>query len=210
MHKACQQRTGRSQGACLTQWDCKLEPHRMQQFKGTQMTSAVIWNRELSSHSVFRATIPSAIVSSRRGEWLRGAERQREGESEAKRGSLPIDPGCLEPAFVFIRSSPGSPGRVWRTALCMPVYYVIPITQQKPQCSAPHLPLIQRDENTYSPIAYRHEFVTPHTSGGEMKIIKMKYTKKERQPNQIGGKVHLEFCHGWRAVFLSQIKGTDS
>lgn len=35
MHKASQQQTHRSQGACSTQWDCKLELHRMQQFKGT-------------------------------------------------------------------------------------------------------------------------------------------------------------------------------
>lgn len=66
----------------------------------------------------------------------------------------------------------------------MPVYYVIPITQQNPQCSAPHLPLIQKDENTYSPIAYRHEFVTPRTSGGEMNIVKMKYTTKKDNPTK--------------------------
>lgn len=147
VHKACQQWTQSSQGTCLTQWDCKLEPHRMQQFKGTQMTSAVLGNRELSSRLVFRTMIPFAMVSSHCGEWPREAERKREWESEEK-GEFATDPGCLEPAFVFVRSSPGSPGRVWRTALCMPVYYAIPITQQNPQCSAPHLPLIQRDENT--------------------------------------------------------------
>lgn len=202
MRKACQQRTRRSQGSCLTQWDCKLELHRMQQFKGTQMTSAVLGNRELSSRSVFHTTILFAIVSSQRGEWLRGAERQRERKSKGERESLPIDPGCLEPAFVFIRSSSGSPGRVWRTALCMPVYYVIPITQQKTHCSAPHLPFIQRDENTNSPIAYRHEFVTPHTSGGEMKILKMKHTKRKTiKSNRV--KVQLKFCHGQRQKWLT-------
>lgn len=46
VHKACQQQTRRSPGACLTQWDCKLELRRMQQFKGTQMTSAVLGNGE--------------------------------------------------------------------------------------------------------------------------------------------------------------------
>ena len=44
--KACQQLRCRSRGVCLTQWDFKLEPRRMQQFKGTQMTSAVLGNRE--------------------------------------------------------------------------------------------------------------------------------------------------------------------
>lgn len=46
---------------------------------------------------------PFAIVSSQRP-WLRDAQRQRERGSEAKRESLPIDPGCLQPAFVSIRT----------------------------------------------------------------------------------------------------------
>lgn len=104
--------------------------------------------------------------------------------ARAMRDSLPRDPVCFKPAFVFFRSCSDSPGRVWRTALCMPVYYVIPITQQNPRCSAAHLPFIQRDENTYSPIAYRHEFVTPRTSGGEMNIIQMKCTQKEDNPTK--------------------------
>lgn len=91
--------------------------------------------------------------------------------ARAVRDSLPRDPACFKPAFVFFRSCSGSPGRVWRTALCMPVYYVIPITQQNPQCSAAHLPFIQREENIYSLIADRHAFFTPCTSGGEMNII---------------------------------------
>lgn len=67
----------------------------------------------------------------------------------------------------------------------MPVYYVIPITQQNPQCSAAHLPFIQRDENIYSPIADRHAFFTPCTSGGGMNIIEMKYTQRKTiQPNR--------------------------
>lgn len=101
-------------------------------------------------------------------ETCRGTKRPA---ARAVRDSLPRDPACFKPAFVFFRSSSGSPGRVWRTALCMPVYYVIPITQQNPQCSAAHLPFIQRDENIYSPIADRHAFLTPCTSGGEMNII---------------------------------------
>lgn len=91
--------------------------------------------------------------------------------ARAVRDSLPREPACFKPAFVFFRSCSGSPGRVWWTALCMPVYYVIPITQQNPQCSAAHLSFIQRDENIYSPIADRHPFLTPCTSGGEMNII---------------------------------------
>lgn len=65
--KACQRRTHRCQGAWLTQWDCKLDLHGMQQFKGTKMTSAVLGNRELSSCLVFRAAVLLAIVSRRRG-----------------------------------------------------------------------------------------------------------------------------------------------
>lgn len=90
--KACQRRTHRCQGAWLTQWDCKLELHGMQQFKRTQMTSAVLGNRELSSCLVFRAAVLLAIVSRRRSRWLRKAARQRERESEAKRRFLPTDP----------------------------------------------------------------------------------------------------------------------
>lgn len=129
--------TGR-QDVYLTQWDYELEFNRMQQLNGTQMTSAVLGNRELSSCLVFWPTIPLIIVSSQRGEWLREAQRQRECMSEAKREFARRADG-LEPAFVFFRGRSDSPGRVWRTALCLPVYYVIPITQRKLRCSAPHL-----------------------------------------------------------------------
>lgn len=120
--------------------------------------------------------------------WMteRSKRTQRAVVYKVKTASLPINPADFNPAFVFVRSSFCSPGKIWRTALCMPVYYVIPITQQNPQCSAPHLPLIQRDENTYPHIAYRDEFVSPCTSRGEMNIMKIKYTK--RQSSQSGGK----------------------
>lgn len=56
--------------------------------------------------------------------------------------------------------------------------------------------LIQRDENTYSPIAYRHEFVTPRTSGGEMNIIKNEIHKKEKTIRPNGRKGHLKIYRG--------------
>lgn len=56
----------------------------MQQFKGTQITSAVIGNREQSSH-FFRTTAPAAIVSSCRGAQLRSGETKRTGEQGEKR-----------------------------------------------------------------------------------------------------------------------------
>lgn len=74
--------------------------------------------------------------------WAKKKERER--ETVCTQTQMP--PTCL--CF----GAPGSPGRLWRTALCILVYYVIPITQREPQCSAAHRLRIQREENTNSPI----------------------------------------------------------
>lgn len=90
----------------------------------------------------------------------------------------------------------------------MPLYYVIPITRGPRILGAapPHLPLIQGDENTPPPAppaasdAYRHEFVTPRTSGGEMNIIKNEMRKKwggrdkpSEQEERAAGKKNLRW-----------------
>ncbi len=156
-----------------------------------------------------------AIVSSQCGEWLKEAERRGERGSEAKEESLPIDPGCLEPAFVFFRSSHGSPGEsLTDSSLCAsllcdsyhtteasvlcsssPSYsegwkYIFPHCIQTWVCHSPHV--WRRNENHQNEI----------------------HNKKDNQTKR--GRVHLEFYDGQiqknsqRAVFLSQNKGKDS
>lgn len=153
---------------------------------------------------------PFAIVSSRRGEWLREAGRQRE------RQSLPTDPGCFEPAFVFFRRSHRlsweslTDSSLYASLLCdsyhtteasvlgssSPSYsegwkYIFPHCIQTRVCHSPHV--WRRNENHQNEIH-----------------------KKKRQSNQIGVKVRVEFSsrpdmeNGHRAVFLGHIKGKDS
>lgn len=65
-------------------------------------------------------------------------EKARKGESKRERvtESLAKDHCRLQPSFVFIRKIPSSQGRVWRTALCLPFYYVIPISRASALCSS--------------------------------------------------------------------------
>ena len=165
------------------------------------MTSAVPGNRELSLYLVFCPTIPPIIVSSHQGEWLSEAHRQREWVSEAKGGRLPIDPTASN-LFVFIIGSPGSLGRVWRTALCMPVYYVIPITQQKPQCSAPHLLIQEGEKYIFTLLHPGMSLSIPTRLKEKWKSSKWNSKRKKKKANQtkwggqrMAGGMYLEFHH---------------
>lgn len=81
----------------------------MQPFTGTQMTSAVLGDRELCSCLLFWPSVVLLIVSNQHGECLKAAQRQREWLREAKRGGereFAHGPGCLDQFFCFHQRQP--------------------------------------------------------------------------------------------------------
>lgn len=140
----------------------------------------------------------------------KSAETKRTGE-RGKETVFAHRPNCLKPAFVFIRSSPGSllGGFDGQLSVCQSIMWFL--SHNRNLGALLLISFLFRGMKIHiSPTAYRHEFATPCTSGGEMKIIKMKYTK--RKTIRLNGvKVHLVANKpGPRAAYFSQIKGKDS
>lgn len=172
MHKACQQQTHWIQGACLTQWDCKLELHRMQQFKGTQMTSAVLGNRELSSCSLFCTMIPFAIVLvSVVNDWEKQRDK-RTGEQGWERQfvhkpQLPRTCLCFHPKQPQLSWESLTDSSLHASLLCDSYHTTEAsvLCSSSPSYSEEWKYIFSRCIQTW----------VPHTSGGAMKVITMKY-----------------------------------